>query len=102
MTFRYSTDEHDEEVGFWELKRGTETLAMLELISMDEGWRYCFFFPEPGFEPYRHLFSRGREREFHQLMAREGIWLESADHQRIPAFTLELEGTGAKLNFPET
>src|ERR1043166_1580702 len=62
MELKYSTDEHEDEVGFWELRRGPETLAMLERICLDENWWDCFFFPEPAFEPFRHLFTPRADR----------------------------------------
>ncbi len=107
MSLSYSIDQQDEEVGFWELRRGDETLAMLEQICSDFPWVECFFFPEPAFEPYRRLFTRagghwrGRERELHETIAREGIYLETAGHQRIAAFTLVLNDSGARLTFTQ-
>ncbi len=106
MELKYSTDEQEDEVGFWELRRGPETLALLERICLEENWWDCFFFPEPAFEPFRHLFTRRAdrgepERGLHRAISAEGIYLETADHKRVQAFTLVLGDSGARLILSE-
>lgn len=107
MTLSYSHDAQDEEVGFWELRRGAVTLATFEQSCRDFPWVYCFIFPEPALEPYRHFFRRGdgawrgRERELHEAIAREDIHLFTHDGQRLPAFTLVIDDSEARLTFTE-
>ena len=107
MSFSHSHDERDEAIGYWELRRGDVSLATFEESCRDFPWVYCFIYPEPSFEPYRHLFRRsegawrGRERELHELIAREDIHLFTHDGQRVPAFTLVVEDSEARLTFSE-
>lgn len=97
----------DEEIGFWELKRGDVTLATLEESCQDFPWVYCFIYPEPTFAPYRHLFCRaegawrGQERALHQQIHHEDIHLCTQDGRRLPAFTLIVDSSEAKLTFTE-
>lgn len=97
----------DEEIGFWELKRGDVTLATLEQSCLDFPWVYCFIYPEPTFAPYRHLFCRaegawrGQEHALHELIHREDIHLCTQDGRRLPAFTLTVDSSEARLTFTE-
>lgn len=99
--------EPEDEVGFWELRRGNVKLATIKESWQDFPWVYCSIFPEEVFETYRHFFARaggewrGRERELHSAIAREEIHLITRDGQQVTAFTLVVEASEARLTFSE-
>jgi|SRR6185295_18561333 len=95
--------ETEEEIGRWELRCGTKVLARLNETSSDFPWVSCSFRFEPEFEAFRQLFTRtgwiNRERELHETIDREGIFLFTEAGQRVSAFTLIVNGDEARLTF---
>ena len=92
-------DEVDE-IEIWELRRGSDLLATVEVIDQDFPWKYGRLSPSTEFNNVRHHFAVQGDRETVRKFLREQH-VTLAPHGGTPVreFTLFVEGEDARFRF---
>jgi hypothetical protein len=97
------------QIELFELRRGREVLARLELIGQDMHknypWIFANIFPSPAFEAIRDLFRQQPDEalvKVRELLKQEQIVLWLPDFKRpVREFTLVVDGVRARFKFDE-
>ena len=93
----------EDEISIWELRRGPEVLAKLEVTDQDFPWNFGRIVPSAAFETLRHFFCVQPDPESakvvrEQLRQQEVIL---SPHHGVPVreFTLIVDGEEARFQF---
>jgi hypothetical protein len=93
----------DDEISTWELRRGSDVLAKLEVTEQDFPWNFGRIFPSTAFEALRHLFRVQPDPEsvkaVREQLRQQQVVLSPLKGVPVREFTLIVEGELARFQF---
>jgi hypothetical protein len=96
-------NQEAEEPSIWELRRGSEILATVEVCDQDFPWNYGRISPGVEFDTVRHYFcvqpDRDTARTVREQLRQQQIVLTPRDGAPVREFTLIVEGDEARFQF---
>lgn len=93
----------EDEIPVWELRRGSEVVATLEVTDQDFPWNFGRILPGAAFETLRHFFCVQPDREtarvVREQLRQQQIVLSPHHGAPVREFTLIVEGEQARFQF---
>ena len=90
------------QIEIFELHRGPEVLARLQIAGHDKDWWFANIYPTPLFETIRPLFREPADDEdskmLREQLREQNITMHVLDHH-VLEFTMIVDGTRACLKF---